>query len=330
MDRARRAGRSKGSRGQLRCGCGESEGRVKERMGSQTRMRFWCREFQGPQTGRVVPGANTKWWDSRKTWKQENTHRGKEGRAGWQSPGCCDVPKTGKDWDWGIQELQDREEWAKSPFRDDLPQKTCQFSCQHEGPYTRHEDRDPGAAWTFPPPALLLSYLRNFLGLSFLQLLHWLLLVSSKRSSQISWWEEVYDGQSCRITHGAVSPEKPLPSSALQVQPLSLGAAIPHLSISPALMGEPWAPPRNVSLGNKALLVFLGKKWKTGGNPRRWGREELQRGEPGGWQMGAQLWDLRAAQGVKSKSTRILSHCWRWVCCRRGGKMGISLRDRKV
>lgn len=45
---------------------------------------------------------------------KENLEAGKEGRAGWQSPGCCDVPKTGKDRNCGIQELQMGKNGQKS------------------------------------------------------------------------------------------------------------------------------------------------------------------------------------------------------------------------
>lgn len=44
---------------------------------------------------------------------------------------------------------------------------------------------------------------------------------------------------------------------------------ISHLSLSPALTwGSTRALSGNISLGNKALLLFLGKKWENGRNPR--------------------------------------------------------------
>lgn len=201
---------------------------------------------------------------------KENLEAGKEGRAGWQSPGCCDVPKTGKDWNCGVQELQDREKWAEiHHFEMIYHKRPASFHVSRKVLTPRHEEilELPGLS------LLLLCSSPPFptsLGLS---------PCSSCSTDFFSAQADLP-----RATKGLLVG-RALPWTKLQgltwacpqhkacAQFISADTAPhPHHCCSPPLMGElglhqgfGWKH----QLRDKALLPFLGKKWRNGGNPRR-------------------------------------------------------------
>lgn len=246
--------------------------------------------------------------------------RAGQGRAGWRSPGCCDVPKPGEDWDCGIQNCRVGKKGLKAPVwrwfsTKDLPVVMAAGRSLQQG--VKPE------ILVLPGPSLLLCSSPPFpLSLASLpapESLPAQAALPRAMNHLLYWWEGVCHGLSCRIPHGAVPSTNPLFSSP-DTTPHPR-AAIPHLSISPALMGELWAPPRlrveTSAQATKPCCHF----WARSGKMKeikevRWGRAA----ERGAWWrgVGAWLWDLGNVQGVKSKSRRIL----RCVCCRRGGKGG--------
>lgn len=143
-----------------------------------------------------------------------------------------------------------------------------------------HQDmKRSWCAWTFSPPALLLSSLPNLLGLSPCSSCSTDSSLSAPadppraikgllvEKETFSWWERGLPWTKLQDLTGLVPTTKPVPSSALQTQPLTPSAAAPHHSWGNLGLHQGFEGKHQ--LRQQSLASFLGKKWRNGGDPRR-------------------------------------------------------------